>query len=142
MSFGPTIYSCELSAKLLRFDGHPIPPFVVRFEDQTIVECSRRHIFGRQTIIKEIVMKLDSKSGATLAAAAATLFLAGAAVSTVSTSANAANGQCFAANACKGQSACKSAANACKGLNACKGQGFSAMSDKKCASVGGKFVKS
>jgi len=114
----------------------------VRFEDQTIVECSRRHIFCRQTIIKEIVMKLDSKSGATLAAAAATLFLAGAAVSTVSTSANAANGQCFAANACKGQSACKSAANACKGLNACKGQGFSAMSDKKCASVGGKFVKS
>ena len=45
-------------------------------------------------------MKLDSKSGATLAAAAATLFLAGAAVSTVSTSANAANGQCFAANRC------------------------------------------
>src|SRR5467141_2849067 len=129
MSFGPTIYSCELSAKLLRFDGHPIPPFVVRFEHQTIVECSRRHIFCRQPIIKEIVMKLDSKSGATLAAAAATLFLAGAAVSTVSTSANAANGQCFAANACQG-------------LNACKGQGFSAMSDKKCASVGGKFVKS
>src|SRR5712664_1552175 len=129
MSFGPTIYSCELSAKLLRFDGHPIPPFVVRFEHQTIVECSRRHIFCRQPIIKEIVMKLDSKSGATLAAAAATLFLAGAAVTTVSTSANAANGQCFAANACKG-------------LNACKGQGFSAMSDKKCAAVGGKFVKS
>ena len=50
--------------------------------------------------------------------------------------------KCFAANACKGQSACKSAANSCKGLNSCKGQGFSLMSDKKCASVGGKFVKS
>src|ERR1700687_904604 len=94
------------------------------------------------TIIEEIVMKVACKYGATLAAAAATLFLAGAAVSTVSSSANAATGQCFAANACKGQSACKSAANACKGLNACKGQGFSKMSDKQCANVGGKFVKS
>jgi hypothetical protein len=87
-------------------------------------------------------MKLDSKSGATLAAAAATLFLAGAVASTVSTPANAAAGKCFSANACKGQSACKSAANSCKGLNSCKGQGFSLMSDKKCDSVGGKFVKS
>jgi hypothetical protein len=99
-------------------------------------------MFCRQTIIEETVMKLDSKSGTTLAAAAATLFLAGAAVSTVSTSAQAAMGQCFAANACKGQSACKSAANACKGLNSCKGQGFSKMSDRQCANVGGKFVKS
>ena len=55
-------------------------------------------------------MKLDSKSGATLAAAAATLFLAGAAVSTVSTPADAAQGKCMAANACKGQSACKGGA--------------------------------
>ena len=38
-------------------------------------------------------MKLNSKSGATLAAAAATLFLAGSVVSTVSTPANAAAGQ-------------------------------------------------
>jgi hypothetical protein len=87
-------------------------------------------------------MKLDSRSGATLAAAAATLFLAGAVVSTASTPAKAESGKCFAANACKGQSACKSAANSCKGLNACKGQGFSLMSDKRCEGVGGKFVKS
>ena len=87
-------------------------------------------------------MKLNSKSGATLAAAAATLFLAGSVVSTVSTPANAAaQGKCFAANACKGRSACKSASNSCKGMNACKGQGFAAMSDKQCASTGGKFVK-
>ena len=65
-------------------------------------------------------MKLNSKSGA-LAAAAATLFLAGSVVSTVSTSANAAAGKCMAGNACKGQSACKGSANACKGQNACKG---------------------
>jgi hypothetical protein len=99
-------------------------------------------IFCRQTIIEEIVMKLDSKSGATLAAAAATLFLAGATVSTLSSPANAASGQCFGANACKGQSACKNASNSCKGLNACKGLGFSKMSDKQCANTGGKFVKS
>jgi len=86
-------------------------------------------------------MKLNSKSGATLAAAAATLFLAGSVLSTVSTPANAAAGKCMAGNACKGQSACKGAANSCKGLNACKGQGFSAVSEKECAAKGAKFVK-
>ena len=66
-------------------------------------------------------MKLNSKSGATLAAAAATLFLAGAVVSTVSTPASAA-GKCMAGNACKGQ-------------------GFSAASEKQCAALGAKYVK-
>jgi hypothetical protein len=66
-------------------------------------------------------MKLDSRSGATLAAAAATLFLAGV---------------------CKGQSACKGGNHACKGLNACKGQGFSEMTKDKCAEAKGKFEKS
>ncbi len=82
-------------------------------------------------------MKASSKSGAAIAAAAATLFLAGATVSTVSYAAGA--GHCVGANACKGQSACKGGANACKGLNACKGQGFSAMTKEKCAAVKGKF---
>jgi hypothetical protein len=98
--------------------------------------------FRFKTIIEEIVMKLDSKSGATLAAAAATLFLAGATISTVSTTAYAAAGKCMAGNACKGQSACKGGANSCKGLNACKGTGFSMASEKQCNSMGGKFVKS
>ena len=86
-------------------------------------------------------MKLNSKSGATLAAAAATLFLAGTMVSTVSTTANAAAGKCMAGNACKGQSACKGGANACKGQNACKGTGFSMAGEKECAAKGAKFVK-
>ena len=86
-------------------------------------------------------MKLNSKSGATLAAAAATLFLAGTMVSTVSTTANAAAGKCMAGNACKGQSACKGSANSCKGQNACKGQGFSATSETACAAMGAKDVK-
>jgi hypothetical protein len=104
--------------------------------------CDRRHRILVSTILEEIVMKLDSKSGATLAAAAATLFLAGAAVSTGSTAAYAADGKCMAANACKGQSACKGGPNSCKGLNACKGQGFAKMSEAKCKATGGAFVKS
>ena len=87
-------------------------------------------------------MKLNTKSGAMLAAAAATLFLAGAVVSTGSTSVNAAAGKCMAGNACKGQSACKGGSNACKGQNACKGTGFSQTSEKACAAMGAKFVKS
>jgi hypothetical protein len=86
-------------------------------------------------------MKLNSKSGATLAAAAATLFLAGAVVSTGLTSANAAAGKCMAGNACKGQSACKGGANSCKGQNACKGTGFSMTSAKACEAMGAKFIK-
>ncbi len=87
-------------------------------------------------------MKLNSKSGATLAAAAATLFLAGTVVTTVSTPADAAQGKCMATNACKGQSACKSAGNSCKGMNACKGNGFTmASSEAACKAKGGAFVK-
>ncbi len=86
-------------------------------------------------------MKLDSKSGATLAAAAATLFLAGATVASLSTPADAAQGKCMATNACKGQSACKSASNSCKGMNACKGQGFAMMSEAQCKAKGGAYVK-
>jgi len=81
-------------------------------------------------------MKLNSKSGATLAAAAATLFLAGAVVS--STSANAAGVKCVGTNACKGQSACKGGSNSCKGLNACKNTGISmASSEGACKAKGG-----
>ena len=86
-------------------------------------------------------MKLNSKSGATLAAAAATLFLAGAVVSTGSTAAYAAQGKCMVGNACKGQSACKGGASSCKGQNACKGQGFSMASEAQCKAQGGAFVK-
>src|ERR1700684_345241 len=46
-------------------------------------------------------MKVTSKSGVAIAAAAATLFLAGM---TISTNAQAADGHCIGANACKGQS--------------------------------------
>jgi hypothetical protein len=85
-------------------------------------------------------MKVTSKSGAALAAAAATLFLAGATMSTVSYAAG--EGQCVGANACKGQSACKGGNHACKGQNACKGQGFSELTKEGCAAAKGKFKAS
>jgi hypothetical protein len=103
-----------------------------------ITRSSNAHdlMFSAATL-REIVMKFDSKSGATLAAAAATLFLAGATVS--STTAYAAEGHCIGANACKGQSACKGGNHSCKGLNACKGMGFSEMTKGDCAAAKGKF---
>ena len=77
-------------------------------------------------------MKVTSKSGAAIAAAAATLFLAGATMSTVAYAAG--EGKCVGANACKGQSACKG------GASACKGQGFSSMTKEKCDAAKGKFT--
>ena len=85
-------------------------------------------------------MKLNSKSGATLAAAAATLFLAGTTVSTVTHAAG--EGKCIGVNACKGQGACKGGANNCKGQNSCKGQGFSALTKEKCDAAKGKYMPS
>jgi uncharacterized membrane protein len=85
-------------------------------------------------------MKMTVKSGSALAAAAASLLLAGA-VST-STSANTviaddAKGHCMGANACKGKGACKGASNACKGQNACKGKGFLEMTKAECDKIQG-----
>ena len=49
--------------------------------------------------------------------------------------------KCTGVNACKGQSACKTATNACKGQNSCKGTGFMDMTAKECAAKGGKEMK-
>ena len=78
-----------------------------------------------------------TKSGATIAAAAATLFLAGATMSSPTYAAG--EGKCVGATACHGQSVCKGAANTCKGPNACKGPGFSAMTKEKCEAAKGKY---
>jgi hypothetical protein len=72
-----------------------------------------------------------------LAAAAATLFVAGCtsqggSSSVQSTDAAAVKVKCYGANACKGQAECKTADNSCKGQNACKGHGFLSMSEKAC----------
>jgi hypothetical protein len=90
-------------------------------------------------IRKDTLMKFTVTSGSALAAAAATLLLAGA-VATPSFAAEEAKGHCMGANACKGTSACKTAANACKGQNACKGTGFTETTKADCEKVeGAKF---
>ena len=66
-------------------------------------------------------------TGVALAAAAATLFIAGCASSgggTQMADASTVKVKCYGANACKGQAECKTALNGCKGQNACKAQGF------------------
>jgi hypothetical protein len=81
-------------------------------------------------------MKLASRSGAAIAAAAAVFVLAGSAVAPAA-DAKEAKGHCVGANACKGKSACKTASNACKGQNACKGKGFVEMTESKCKKIEG-----
>ncbi len=78
-------------------------------------------------------------TGAVLATAAAMLF---GAAPIGSASAADSGVHCMCVNACKGQSACKSASNACKGQNACKGKGLTIMgSEKECTDKGGSVAK-
>ena len=81
-------------------------------------------------------MKLTPRSGAVLAAAAASLIVGGTLVST-DVSAKSHKVACMGVNACKGQGACKGADNACKGKNACKGHGVSMLTKTACAKAGG-----
>ena len=76
-------------------------------------------------------------SGVALAAAAATLFVAGCATESTG---NTSSGKvaCAGVNGCKGLSDCKSASNACKGQNTCKGVGFVFMGADECAKLTGK----
>ena len=81
-------------------------------------------------------MKLNKKSGAKIAIAAAMLMASGSPMIGV---ANAEEGKvhCMGVNACKGKGACKTAANDCAGMNACKGKGFVAMTAAECKEAGG-----
>lgn len=84
-------------------------------------------------------MHITAKSGSAIAAAAAALILSGA-VASPSIAASDAKGHCMGANACKGQSACKTAKNECGGQNACKGQGFLETTKAECDKIeGAKF---
>ena len=69
-------------------------------------------------------MKLNSKSGATLAAAAATLFLAGSGVSTVSTSADAAAGQVHGRQRLQGRERLQGFGKLLQGPERLQGRGF------------------
>ena len=83
-------------------------------------------------------MKISVNSGAAIAAAAAALLIAGTAISApVQVAADDAKGHCMGANACKGQSACKTATSACGGQNACKGKGFTETTKAECDAIEG-----
>ncbi len=85
-------------------------------------------------------MKITAKSGATMAAAAAALVLAGGIGAPAAFAGE--KGHCVGANACKGKSACKTADNKCAGHNACKGKGFTVTTEEECAKIeGAKFEK-
>jgi hypothetical protein len=78
-------------------------------------------------------MDVKTTSSLTLAAAAAAMF----ALAPISASAGDAEMKCVGGNACKGQSACKTAGSECKGLNGCKGQGFVMATKAACEEAGG-----
>src|SRR5262249_61347440 len=99
-------------------------------------KASGKHLVQSIILRKDFAMKPVCWSGASIALAAATLILAGAAVAPLS-QAEEAKGHCVGANACKGKGACKSASNDCKGQNACKGKGFLAMTKAECDKIQG-----
>ena len=74
-------------------------------------------------------MHLKNTYGVAAATAAALLF---GAFSGSAFASDEAKIHCTGVNACKGQSACKSANNACKGQNSCKSKGFLEMTRKEC----------
>jgi hypothetical protein len=78
-----------------------------------------------------------NSTGVAIATAAAMLF--GTGLVSTAFAADAATVHCHGVNACKGQSACKSAHNACKGQNSCKGKGFLEMSKADCAAAKAKM---
>src|SRR5580698_5533010 len=82
--------------------------------------------------LRTIQMHKNS-TGVAVATAAAMLFGFAAAASAADAPAAApATVHCHGVNACKGQSACKSANNSCKGQNSCKGKGFLEMTQEEC----------
>ena len=81
------------------------------------------------------------QTGLMLAALAGALFTTGVFAAQNAT-ADEATVKCSGANACKGQSACKSATSACKGQNSCKGKGFvMTKTNEECTSKGGTVSK-
>jgi hypothetical protein len=86
----------------------------------------------------------DRTAGLALAAIAASLFAAmpltsGAHSDGEEGHPHGVNGKCVGGNACKGQSACKTAGGQCAGQNACKGQGFSITTAEDCEAKAGTF---
>jgi len=84
-------------------------------------------------------MRKAKVRGAMLATAVALVFAGSAVLADSSGPSAPSQVKCVGGNACKGQSACKSASSDCKGQNACKGKGYvMTPSAKECVAAGGK----
>jgi hypothetical protein len=81
-------------------------------------------------------MKMINAKGMSIAAAAASLFMAGCSMPIAG--GETAKVHCTGVNSCKGTSDCKTASSSCKGQNSCKGQGWKELSKAECDSAGGK----
>ena len=78
-------------------------------------------------------------TGFVLAAAAASMFVAGS-VAFTPTPAAADGVKCAGINSCKGHSECATASSSCKGQNACKGHGWLELTKAECDKIeGAKF---
>jgi hypothetical protein len=85
-------------------------------------------------------MKAEKCKGATLAIAAVSMVLAGAAPAAKAASTSG-RVHCLGANSCKGKTDCHTPKNACKGTNSCKGQGWIFKeSAAACEEAGGKVL--
>ena len=86
---------------------------------------------------------LNTKTGASFAAAAALLAISGLSTAAEAKhhSSVAAVAHCYGVNSCKGTSDCKSHGHDCKGQNECKGQGFKALTAKASAKAGGSLTE-
>jgi len=77
-----------------------------------------------------------------IAAAAAGLFLAGAAgVASADHHEAGAKIKCEGVNSCKGKSDCKTASNSCQGKNSCAGKGFLNMTQAECDAAKAKAAE-
>jgi hypothetical protein len=74
-----------------------------------------------------------------LAAAAASLFLAGAAGYATPAGAEGNKVKCEGVNSCKGKSDCKTATSACAGKNGCAGKGFVMLTQAECDAAKAKL---
>jgi uncharacterized membrane protein len=87
-------------------------------------------------------MKVDLKTGATIASAVAFLLAASPARADDAKPAKAAKTvKCVGTNSCSGKGECGGAGNDCSGKNSCKGKGWTTMkSEKACKKAGGKVL--
>jgi uncharacterized membrane protein len=75
-----------------------------------------------------------TRRSAVIAAAAAAIFVSGAATHAVASDQDGGNKvKCEGVNSCKGESACKTAHSSCKGQNECAGKGWVEMTPDECA---------